>query len=57
MVNNTDQHQTVLAYTVVGRGAITQEQEDLAETLSTSSGYMELDQGEGETFLIPPPQG
>ena len=34
MVINTDQHQSVLAHTVVGRGSLTQEQENLAETLS-----------------------
>jgi len=34
MVNNTDQHQSVLAHAVVGRGSLTQEQENLAETLS-----------------------
>ena len=34
MVNSTDQYQTVLADTIVGRGAVTQEQGDLAETLS-----------------------
>ena len=30
MVNGTDQYQTVLAHTIVGQGAVTQEQEDLA---------------------------
>ena len=34
MVNSTDQYQTVLANTVVGRGAVTQERGDLADTLS-----------------------
>ena len=34
MVNSTDQYQTVLANTVVGRGTVTQERSDLAETLS-----------------------
>ena len=34
MVNNTDQYQTVLAKTVVGRGAVTQERGDLADSLS-----------------------
>ena len=34
MVNSTDQYQTVLANTVVGRGTVTQERGDLAETLS-----------------------
>ena len=34
MVNGTDQYQTVLAHTIVGRRAVTQEQEDFAKTLS-----------------------
>ena len=34
MVNDTDHYQTVLANTIVGQGAVTQVQEDLAETLS-----------------------
>ena len=34
MINNTDLHQPVLAHTVVGRGSLTQEQENLADTLS-----------------------
>ena len=41
MVNNTDLPQSVMAHNVVGRGSLTQEQEDLAETLSrTSNGSM-----------------
>ena len=34
MVNSTDQYQTVVADTIVGREAVTQERGDLAETLS-----------------------
>ena len=34
MVNSTDQYQTVVADTIVGRGAVTQERGDLAETLN-----------------------
>ena len=51
MVNSTDQYQTVVTDTIVGRGAITQEREDLAKTLSqvgltsTYNRYMVLKQG------------
>ena len=56
MVNSTDQYQTVLADTIVGRGAVTQEQGDLAETLSQVGADQHIQrQGGGKTPGSPPP--
>ena len=63
MVNNTEQHQTVLAHTVVGQGSVTQEKEDLAESLSqvgadlhTQRVYGITPGGRGDLSEIPPPK-
>ena len=63
MVNGTDQYQTVLAHTIVGRGAVTQEQEDLAETLSQVGADQHIQRvygvrvgGGGDLSDAPPPR-
>ena len=56
-------YQTVLAHTIVGRGAVTQEQEDLAETLSQVGADQHIQRvygvrvGGGGDLSDAPPQG
>ena len=60
MINNTDLHQPVLAHTVVGRGSLTQEHENLAETLSQVGADPHIQRvhgvgaGGGGSFRCPP---
>jgi len=63
MVNNTDQPQSVMAHTVVGRGSLTQERENLAETLSQVGADLHIQRvngvgtgGRGDLSDPPPPQ-
>ena len=61
MVNNTDQPQSVMAHAVVGRGSLTQEQENLAETLSQVGADLHIQRvhgvrtGGGEDLSDAPP--
>ena len=62
MVNNTDQPQSVMAHAVVGRGSLTQEQENLAETLSQVGADLHIQRvhgvrtGGGEDLSGAPPK-
>ena len=62
MVNGTDQYQTVVADTIVGRGAVTQERGDLAETLNQVGADQHIQRvygvsagGKGDPVDAPPP--
>ena len=61
MVDNTDYPEEVPAHTVVGVGSLTQEQEDLADTLTQVGADPHIQRvhgvraGVGMTFLMPPP--